>query len=80
MRLEIWEGKNLKLVIPMQYIPDSTAIIRECYETDREIIVCGEPKDENHNCDEMGCSTVNHVLFRFKKLKGGETDGNNITI
>ena len=41
-----------------------------------EIIVFGEPKnseDENHNCDEMGCSSVNHILLRgcFRWMEKG---------
>ncbi len=45
------------------------AILRECYETETEIVVCGpiEANDVLHNCDEMGCSSVSHVLYRFKK-------------
>ena len=38
------------------------------YETETQVIVCGDPGDnENHNCDEMGCTSVSHVLFRFDK-------------
>lgn len=45
-------------------------ILRECYETETEIIVLGYPgDDESHNCDEMGCSSVSHVLYRFWKRK-----------
>jgi len=30
-----------------------------------EIIVCGIPDDGNgHNCDDIGCSSVEHILFR----------------
>lgn len=32
-----------------------------------EILIIGQPEDdndENHNCDQMGCSSVEHVLFR----------------
>ncbi len=34
--------------------------------TKTEIIVLGDPDegDESHNCDEMGCTTVSHVMFR----------------
>ena len=48
------------------------AIRRECYETATEIIVLGQPEseDESHNCDAMGCSTLNHVLYRFRKSEG----------
>lgn len=38
----------------------------EVYVSPHEIVVTGMPDedDENHNCDHMGCSSVNHVLFR----------------
>jgi len=50
----------------------------EAYETEREIIVIGEPEhepdehddswyDTAHNCDAMGCGTLSHVLYRFGK-------------
>jgi hypothetical protein len=54
--------------IPQRLIPIGAKLV-ECYETDFQIIVCGEPKDndESHNCDHMGCSTLNHVLYRFNK-------------
>lgn len=51
----------------------------EIYDTGKEIIVCGDlanllidgdpAPDEAHNCDEMGCSTVSHVVFRIKKAE-----------
>ena len=33
-----------------------------------EVVITGHPKDDDelHNCDEMGCSSVNHVLHRHK--------------
>ncbi|RJE88610.1 hypothetical protein D3P07_11485 [Paenibacillus sp. 1011MAR3C5] len=33
-----------------------------------EIVIVGEldDEDETHNCDHMGCSSVNHVVFRGK--------------
>ena len=42
------------------------AMPRECYETRTEIIVLGIP-DDDHNCDKMGCATIGHVRYRFKK-------------
>ncbi len=30
-----------------------------------EIVITGIPDDELHNCDEMGCSSLSHVLCRF---------------
>ena len=68
MRIEIWDDGFLKLCVTGWAIPPN-AILRECYETDTEIVVCGQPKpnDASHNCDEMGCSSVSHVLYRFPK-------------
>jgi hypothetical protein len=53
----------------------------DAYESDTQIIVCGEPEEEPeglteqeysrwyetaHNCDAMGCG-LSHVLYRFSK-------------
>lgn len=54
------------IVIPQFMVPKGAALI-ECYETPTEIIVCGEPTDPDHNCDQMGCSTINHVRYRIAK-------------
>ena len=41
-----------------------------------EIMIIGWPQDgddENHNCDQMGCSSIEHVLYRgccYAALKG----------
>jgi hypothetical protein len=53
--------------VPKSCIPKDAELM-ECYRTTNEIIVCGQPAydDESHNCDEMGCSSINHVLYRFK--------------
>ena len=34
--------------------------------SDSEIVITGIPDedDEEHDCDDMGCSSVSHVLFR----------------
>ena len=68
LRIEVWNGAGRLLSIPLYTIPKG-AQFRECYETQREIIVCGWPEmdDESHDCDAMGCSTLNHVLYRFRK-------------
>ena len=49
-------------------IPKGAKLV-EAYVTEHEVIVMGFPKedDENHNCDAMGCSTLSHVLHRFRK-------------
>lgn len=55
------------IIIPKCLIPESASLI-ECYETATEIIICGEPLEgQDHNCDQMGCSSVNHVRYRIRK-------------
>ena len=36
------------------------------YIKDHRIVVCGTPDEDDdvHNCDDMGCGSINHVLFR----------------
>jgi len=47
---------------------ESGYTVRDCYETEREFIICGDPEEiDDHNCDEMGCSSVSHVIYRFAK-------------
>lgn len=51
----------------MKYIKAN--MIHNVYITNTgEIIVTGEPMDENkqtyHNCDEMGCSSLEHILLK----------------
>lgn len=29
-----------------------------------EVVITGIPRDENHNCDAMGCSSISHVIHR----------------
>lgn len=52
------------------------ATLVEAYETATEIIVMGDPPDEDddpvmsypHSCDWMGCGSVGpHVIYRFDK-------------
>lgn len=55
-------------------IPSGARLV-EAYETQHEIIVCGDPPDEPegtpeenwHNCDAMGCGSFSHVIHRFTK-------------
>lgn len=58
------------IAVPASSIP-AGATLRECYETDSEVIVIGAPypDDENHNCDAMGCGSCGHVLYRFPKSR-----------
>jgi hypothetical protein len=40
----------------------------EILQTNNEIIITGSPCGklyDGHNCDEMGCSSVSHVLLRM---------------
>ena len=54
------------LEVEKSQVPKDAKLI-ECYETDKEYIILGSPLSEDHNCDEMGCSTVSHVRMRIKK-------------
>jgi hypothetical protein len=69
--------------IPKDCIPAGGKLV-EAYETEREIIVCGDPEPEpeglskeemeawyenSHNCDAMGCGTLSHVTYRFDKAE-----------
>lgn len=64
------------LMVPKNTVPPG-AKLAECYETQREWVVVGEPwrgEDESdprhHNCDTMGCGTLFHVVARIQKPKG----------
>ncbi|MCI0391859.1 MAG: hypothetical protein MOB07_24215 [Acidobacteria bacterium] len=67
--------------VPRYCIPNGGHLV-EAYETETEIIVCGDPPDEpenlteeqyaewyetTHNCDAMGCGALSHVIYRFNK-------------
>lgn len=56
--------------VPAFAIPKGAKLV-ECYETEHEYVICGEVNDadESHNCDEMGCGTLSHVVARFGKEK-----------
>lgn len=50
--------------------------IGNVYIRENEIIITGNPEEEEdfyHNCDEMGCTSVEHVLLRgqFRFLQKG---------
>lgn len=54
-----------KIEIPVRFIPKGAELI-EAYRTKDEIIVMGEPEwVSEHNCDQMGCGTLSHVIYRF---------------
>jgi hypothetical protein len=52
-------------------IPKGSVLV-EAYLTEREIIVMGQPKDDDHNCDAMGCGTLSHVLYRLPLSSKGQ--------
>lgn len=61
------------IAIPNSLIPKGAALV-ECYETEKEYVVIGQPNDIDdetdpnyHNCDAMGCSSLSHVVARFPK-------------
>ena len=58
------DGKTL-VHIPLWNFPEKSQL-RECYETENEIVILGERLDD-HDCDVMGCSTCFHVRYRFPK-------------
>lgn len=39
----------------------------DAYSDGKVLILLGSPdsNDESHNCDEMGCGSMDHVLYRF---------------
>lgn len=65
------EKKDFETISVLRSAIPKGAKLVEAYETEKEIIICGEPEenDESHNCDQMGCSSVSHVLYRFKKIE-----------
>jgi len=69
----IKDGKVL-VHVPLWNFP-KTGQLRECYETDNEIVILGEPLNNEHDCDVMGCSTCFHVRYRFPKPKQPEEQG-----
>jgi len=61
-----------KIEIPTRFIPGGAELI-EAYKTKDEIIILGETDwVTEHNCDQMGCSTLTHVIYRFPI--GGNND------
>jgi len=65
-RKPLFEEEYQEIKIPKSMIP-AGAMLSECYVTEKEVIVCGDPDDKCHNCDQMGCSTLSHVIHRFDK-------------
>lgn len=51
--------------------------VQAVYVRDDEILITGylEDDDTAHNCDEMECSSMEHVLLRGRSLKKGYNEG-----
>ena len=58
---------DISITVHQDSIPKGADLI-EAYETASEIAVIGTPLPE-HNCDVMGCGSMCHVKYRFKKNK-----------
>ncbi len=38
----------------------------DAYSNGTKVVLCGRPgKDDGHDCDAMGCGSLDHVLYRF---------------
>lgn len=61
-----WDKTHQVIAVPIDTIPKGARLI-EAYETATEYIIPGNPTDEEHNCDAMGCTSLNHVIFRQRK-------------
>lgn len=53
--------------------------VREIYIRDDDIVIIGQPadsEDDNHNCDVMGCSSMEHILLRgqFRFVQKGYSE------
>lgn len=51
----------------MEYVPKGWIglEIDGVYVNDNQLVVFGSPEENSdHNCDAMGCSSINHVLVR----------------
>jgi len=52
--------------------------VQAVYVRDDEILITGYPEEDDdtaHNCDEMECSSMEHVLLRGRSLKKGYNEG-----
>jgi len=53
-------------------IPKGWRELKDCCvhinESNTEIVITGMPQQDsdNHNCDQMGCGTLDHVILKCK--------------
>jgi hypothetical protein len=76
------EGRGSAMASEDRYgfrIPEGWHEIQiQAFTNGRELIICDQKEiclqsdDESHNCDEMGCSSLSHVLIRAKVSVAGE--------
>jgi hypothetical protein len=66
--IKILQEDHQIVVVEKLYIPKNAKLL-ECYETESSYIIMGFPEngDESHDCDEMGCGSLTHVLIRISK-------------
>lgn len=64
------EPKVMKTESGEPPIPEGYKEIKDVdgvFVSDNEIVVTGMPdEDSEHDCDDMGCTSVSHVLFRTR--------------
>lgn len=52
---------------------DWKEVTASVYVKGREIVITGTPEEDSaHNCDHMGCGSIEHVLYRGKLEMGNE--------
>lgn len=63
-------------IAPKLFVPTGARLV-EAWEFDGELIVTGCPScdDDSHNCDEMGCTSVSHVILRAPIPSGATLAG-----
>lgn len=64
--------KRLKELNYRLRVPDG-AVRADAWIYKGQLIVCGEPPDDRHDCDLMGCTSVSHVLIREPLAPDGVT-------
>jgi len=58
------------LVVEKRFVPAGFKLIEGYQHEDGRVIIVGEPTShEVHNCDEMGCTTLSHVIARTSQTR-----------
>jgi hypothetical protein len=70
LHLQVSHGRQLGGWL--EYVPEGWEPV-EAYRKADQLVVCGDPVEredipedhpDQHNCDAMGCSSVNHCVYR----------------